>query len=248
MYHGTYPTLPWGWNTHTHTNTLQTFDIYSKTFADFVICLYVTLMIWRTVTTGECDISVSRLLPIFWGSQFQKNLVSQKKTRGILILNTNGTPKDFCFFPYCLLFFIVVNVSSISLQLLGELFSVHPIPTHFAVHTWELPITEHFIDLTKKSLLLFTDKFHRFSRFHGYIPLWLYEGAKLSFLGFKHSLVWGEAFMLDEEVRAGGNSFCSGSPKAWIRHHEWNLHGSNVARSELSVTHPFSKFSWPFII
>ena len=165
-----------------------------------------------------------------------------------MILNTNGTPKDFCFFPYCLLFFIVVNVSSISLQLLGELFSVHPIPTHFAVHTWELPITEHFIDLTKKSLLLFTDKFHRFSRFHGYIPLWLYEGAKLSFLGFKHSLVWGEAFMLDEEVRAGGNSFCSGSPKAWIRHHEWNLHGSNVARSELSVTHPFSKFSWPFII
>ena len=49
--------------------------------------------------------------------------------------------------------------------------------------------------------------------------------------------------MLDEEVRAGGNSFCSGSPKAWIRHHEWNLHGSNVARSELSVTHRFSKFS-----
>ena len=131
-------------------------------------------------------------------------------------------------------------------SLFGELLSVHPIPTHFAL----LPITDIFSSLIpqKISFLLFTDIFHRFSRFHGYIPLWLYEVAKLSFFGLWRSLGGGEAFMLYEEERAGGNSFCSGSPKAWIRHHEWNLHGSNVARSEMSVTHRFSKFSWPFII
>ena len=105
----------------------------------------------------------------------------KKSLEGFWYLTQMGPPKISVFFRLpsflsgckCFLYFS---------SLFGELLSVHPIPTHFAL----LPITDIFSSLIpqKISFLLFTDIFHRFSRFHGYIPLWLYEVAKLSFLGF----------------------------------------------------------------
>ena len=146
MYHGTYPTLPWGWNTHTHKHIANIWYIFED------LCWFRYLLLYHAHDMK--DINNRRVWHFgfktfanFLISQFQKNFVSQKKSRVILILNTNGTPKDFCFFPDCLLFLVFVNVSYIS-------------AFRWTLHTWELPKTEIFSSLISKNI---------FSVIHGYV-------------------------------------------------------------------------------
>ena len=189
MYHGTYPTLPWGWNTHTHKHIANIWYIFKD------LCWLLYLLIRHAHDMK--DINNRRVWHFGFKTfaNFLRVAVSEKfglakKARGILILNTNGTPKDFCFFPYCLLFFIVVNVSSISLQLLGELFSVHPIPTHFAVHTWELPITEIFISLISQKNHFCYSRIN-FTDFHGFTDIFPYDYTRvLNYLFWALSILW----------------------------------------------------------